>query len=268
MLRRLSLFAATALSLLSGPMSPAQAQELDSIDSVIKVAFLQGWRHTDGSHVAGLKVELAPGWKTYWRAPGDGGLPTLVSWAGSRNIADANIVWPRPRVFRQMGMRSIGYDTQVVLPLRFVPETSGDIQAKLHLRMGVCKDVCLPVELKLATTLARGAQQGVAQIKAALSDRPARVDAPLSCRLTRKDGEYVLEVSAEVPQPLGRSEVAVIELPDPTIWVSEPYFARNGDRITAKSRVMTQAKSSVIDLTRLRLTLLTTSDAIEMQHCR
>ncbi|MCY4181056.1 MAG: protein-disulfide reductase DsbD family protein [Litoreibacter sp.] len=267
MFRHMLLSAATALALFASYTAPSKAQEFDDIGSVIKVSFLQGWRHEDGVHFAGLKVDLAPGWKTYWRAPGDGGLPTLISWAGSDNVSDADIVWPRPRVFRQAGMRSVGYDTQVVLPLRFLPKTEGQMNVQLHLRMGVCKDVCLPVDMKLSTTLAQGAKEGVSLIKSALSDRPAKVAAPLTCRLTRKDGEYLLEVSTVVAQPLGRSEVSVIELPDPTIWVSEPFFARNGDMVVAKSRVIPQAKSAVIDLTQLRLTLLTTSDAIEMKGC-
>ncbi|MEM7473280.1 MAG: protein-disulfide reductase DsbD domain-containing protein [Pseudomonadota bacterium] len=267
MIRNMLLSAATALSVGLSLSGPARAQEFDHIKSVINVSFLQGWRHESGAHYAALKVELAPGWKTYWRAPGDGGLPTLMSWEGSQNLARAQILWPRPSVFREGGMRSIGYDTEVVLPIRFLPVTGDDIYAALRLRMGVCKEVCLPVDLKLSTKLDRKATQNVALIRSALDARPDKIEAKLTCRLTRKDGAYLVSVTATVPPLEGRSEASVIELDDPMVWVSEPAFQRSGDTVMAKAQLIPQAKSSTIDLTRLRFTLLSTSDAVEMRGC-
>jgi len=104
---------AAAISMTSG----ATAQELTSTDSIVQVQLLEGWREPDGSHYAGIEIKLAPGWKTYWRAPGDGGIPTHVSWEGSSNLQGAEIHWPRPGVFRAGGMRSVGYDENVVLPV-------------------------------------------------------------------------------------------------------------------------------------------------------
>ena len=66
----------------------------------------------------GLEMQLKEGWKTYWRAPGDAGIPTQFDFDGSRNIVSYRTHWPVPEVFWQNGMRSIGYDTEVVLPLR------------------------------------------------------------------------------------------------------------------------------------------------------
>ena len=71
-LRLTSLAALGAASL--AIVTPASAQILENgLSDVVNLSFLPGWREADGTHVAAIKFTLAPGWKTYWRAPGDGG---------------------------------------------------------------------------------------------------------------------------------------------------------------------------------------------------
>ena len=77
--RRISIAALAALLVL-----PAQAQVPDS---VAEIGIVPGWRDSDGRHVAGLSIRLAPGWKTYWRSPGEGGIPPVFNWSGSSNIS-------------------------------------------------------------------------------------------------------------------------------------------------------------------------------------
>src|SRR5690606_22310020 len=52
----------------------------------------------------GLQVELADGWKTYWRSPGDAGFPVSVNWSGSDNLATAELRWPVPHRFTLFGL--------------------------------------------------------------------------------------------------------------------------------------------------------------------
>ena len=102
------LFAGTALAVAMACPAPSLAQEYSTTDSVVTVELLDGWRDVDGTHFAGIEITLAPGWKTYWRAPGDGGLPTSLNWSRSSNLQTAKVHWPRPDVFRVAGLRSIG----------------------------------------------------------------------------------------------------------------------------------------------------------------
>ena len=79
-----------------------------------------GWR--DGAtHVAGLTIRMAPGWHTYWRAPGDAGIPPDFNWSGSANVRDVRVHFPVPEVFEDNGLRSIGYMDQVTFPLLVRP---------------------------------------------------------------------------------------------------------------------------------------------------
>ena len=66
---------------------------------------------------AGLEFQLAPGWKTYWRSPGDAGYPVTVDWGGSRNLAAAEFAWPAPHRFTLFGLDTFGYSDEVVFPI-------------------------------------------------------------------------------------------------------------------------------------------------------
>jgi suppressor for copper-sensitivity B len=124
----------------------------------------------------GLEFRLAPGWKIYWRAPGDAGLPPRLDWAGSRNLAAAEIAWPAPRRFSAYGLETIGYEDAVVLPITARLEQQG---APLSLRAAfeylTCKDICIPYEGTLSLDLPAGeAAPGSAGAHADLIERYAR----------------------------------------------------------------------------------------------
>src|SRR6056297_4231173 len=112
MIRVLKHIRVLALSLLA---MPALAQESDLVEARI----LTGWRLPDGTHQAGLEIRLRDGWKTYWRAPGDAGIPPRFNWSGSRNLSDVAITWPTPRTLSQNGVRTIGYANSLTLPIHF-----------------------------------------------------------------------------------------------------------------------------------------------------
>ena len=96
-------------------VSYAMAQ---SLDDIVKAQVLPGWRAADGTHMAALHLELADGWKTYWRSPGDVGIPPRFDWRGSRNVAGVEIMWPTPRITVDHGMYTVGYSNQLVLPMQ------------------------------------------------------------------------------------------------------------------------------------------------------
>ncbi|MEM9552608.1 MAG: protein-disulfide reductase DsbD domain-containing protein, partial [Pseudomonadota bacterium] len=76
---------------------------------VVQVEVLDGGETAHGTVMTALRLTLADGWKTYWRAPGDAGIPPSFNWRGSRNVGEVAITWPTPQVFNDYGMRSIGY---------------------------------------------------------------------------------------------------------------------------------------------------------------
>jgi len=112
----------------------------------------------------GLEFELAPGWKTYWRSPGDGGLPPALDWAGSGNLGEASLYWPAPARFTILGIDSVGYEDRVLLPMDVrVPEPGEPVQARLRVDYLTCSDICVPQSADLALALPAGPAQPSAE---------------------------------------------------------------------------------------------------------
>lgn len=98
----------------------------------------------------GVHVRLESGWKTYWRHPGDAGIPSEFDWSASENVAQATLVWPAPKRLSFEGLDSFGYEEEVVFPVRIkVRDADAAARVRLHLRYAVCKDICVPLEANL-----------------------------------------------------------------------------------------------------------------------
>ena len=148
---------------------PAHAQ---SQDEVLAAELLPGWQMENGHHMAGLRLQLAPSWKTYWRAPGEAGIPPLFNWSGSENVRSIRIHWPSPSVFHTNGMQTIGYHDAVVLPLEVTPRDSSlPVVLRAQVDLGVCKDICMPATIVVEAALTNPGTGGDA-IRAALKSRP------------------------------------------------------------------------------------------------
>ena len=94
------------------------------------------------------------GWKTYWRNPGDSGVPPSFDWSGSTNLKKAEVLYPAPHRFSEAGGTAIGYSGDVVFPVKITPEREGEpVQLKLAMEYGICKTLCVPNHAELALTL-------------------------------------------------------------------------------------------------------------------
>jgi suppressor for copper-sensitivity B len=105
----------------------------------------------------GLEFALQPHWKTYWRSPGDAGFPVTVDWAGSRNLAAAEMSWPVPHRFSVYGLETFGYEDQVVFPIAVRPQTPGQpvvLSAKVNYL--ACSEICIPRDAQLQLELPAG----------------------------------------------------------------------------------------------------------------
>jgi len=144
--RRQALLAFAALP----PMATASRSD---ISQPFKVSLISGGRE-GGVWQAGILVELEPEWKTYWRMPGDSGIPPQFDWAGSENSAAIEVGFPVPRRFNDAGGETIGYHDQVVFPVFVKPEKlDAAVSLQLNMFFAVCKDVCIPARAKAGTAL-------------------------------------------------------------------------------------------------------------------
>ncbi len=248
-----------------------QAEAFQQSDVLI-ADFRPGWREPGtGRHFAALEMQLAAGWKTYWRAPGDAGIPPSFDWTGSQNLDSVRFHWPAPEVFLTNGALSVGYHDGLVLPIEVVakdPKRPVLLQARIDL--GICKDICLPALLELTAELPVGGSKDPI-IVAALKSQPktpqeAQVRA-ISCQIEPiRDGLRV--TSTVVMAPKGGAEYVVIEPGIPGIWVSEATVSRDRSTLTAIAEMVPpNAAPFALDRSDLRITVMSERGAVEIQGC-
>ncbi|SDZ16832.1 Thiol-disulfide interchange protein, contains DsbC and DsbD domains [Jannaschia faecimaris] len=253
-------------AVLLGAVAPAMARaQITDMSQVISVEVLPGWRRADGTHVAGLRFSLKRGWKTYWRSAGAAGISPQMDWRGSRNVRSVTPAWPTPSVFRQGDALSIGYDRDFILPL-LIAAGNGPAELRGRVDIGVCADICLPAQVDVAAVLNIGGQEDPG-IRAALADRPRRVEARARCLLRPIANGFAITGQIEVPSQ-GRAEAVVFEMPDPDVWVTDARVTRRGGRIDASAQMLKSGNRSFgIDRSQMRITVIGSRGAVEVMGC-
>ncbi|MCP5080354.1 MAG: hypothetical protein GY948_01505 [Alphaproteobacteria bacterium] len=119
-----------------------------------RVRLIAGARMPDGKLFAGLEFDLAEGWKTYWRAPGDSGVPSVFRWDKSKNVQSIKVHWPAPSRFKDKFGWNNGYKKDFVFPIEIQPKNPDDpVQLELLMYYGVCEELCIPGKANLSLTL-------------------------------------------------------------------------------------------------------------------
>jgi len=195
MLPRAAFALALAVSGAARPAAGADAFSSDWAAGLKSSARLIAAGSAGGVLQAAVEIKLAPGAITYWRNPGDSGLPPTLSFEGSGNLAQARISFPAPRRLAEGGGgEAFGYDGALVLPIDVEPiEATKPVAIALKLNYAVCETICVPAEANLHLTLP-GAEtssspfaDAIAKAKA-LTPRP--VDwADLAADLTATSGK-------------------------------------------------------------------------------
>lgn len=111
----------------------------------------------EGRVRAGLEFSLQPHWKVYWRSPGDAGYPPQLDFTGSENVSTTELSWPTPERFSVIGLETLGYEDEVVLPFTLAaidPTKPAKLVARLNYL--TCNDVCIPYEATLSMTVPPG----------------------------------------------------------------------------------------------------------------
>lgn len=144
----------------------------------------------------GVQVELAPGWKTYWRMPGDSGVPPEFTWTPSAP-AKVEVSYPVPSRHVDKSGETVGYQQQVLFPVTVTPERPGDMELNLDLFFAVCKDVCVPAQAQASILL--GSEEhdplGSARVEAARASVPVAGDAVASAKIVTAGGKPALLLS-------------------------------------------------------------------------
>ncbi len=268
--RTLTAAIVVALPLAAPFVSPGVASAGPAGHAAVDV--LPGWRAADGRHLAGLRISLDEGWKTYWRAPGEAGIPPQFDWSGSENVGAVSVHWPVPEIITSNGVTTLGYAREVILPIEVTPaDPAADIAVEAGLSFGICEDVCMPLQTQVSGVLPASVVAEDPRIVGALAARPdtaaqAAVGAA-ACRVAPIADGMRVELRLEMP-PIGPDEYLVVEPQDPSVWVSQAIVRREGDILGAEADfVPPDAKPFPLDPETLRITVLSRGRGVDIQGC-
>jgi DsbC/DsbD-like thiol-disulfide interchange protein len=242
---------------------------IDSTNS--KVRLVSGTLDLDGAPtlLAGIQLRMNPGWKTYWKNPGDSGVPPSFDWAGSKNLKHAEVLYPAPHRFADAGGTAIGYDNEVVFPVKLTPERAGEpIELKLAFAYGLCKDLCIPNDVTLGLALPPDVGKGDALL---IESYLARVPKPARDGLLPSVSGVDSRLEAEKPElivdaafPSGATGADLfIEGGDVFVPVPTPLGPLDGGKQRFAVTFVTPSEAAAVKGKTLLLTLVSDQGSTE-----
>ncbi len=255
-----------ALGCLAASPALATTQE-----DVLSARLRPGWQMESGTHMAAVELDLAPGWKTYWRSPGDAGIPPSFDWSGSRNVRSVHIHWPAPVVFEANGFQTIGYHEKLLLPVEVEPvDPALPVRLSVDMELGVCDEICMPASLSLQAELdTPGAADPGIQSALAARAIPAREAgvSRVACTVDPIDDGLRLTARVRLPDP-GLAEVVAFETGDPSVWVAEAVSQREGGELVSVTELVAPSGTPfALDRSDVTLTILAGGEAVEVRGC-
>jgi DsbC/DsbD-like thiol-disulfide interchange protein len=182
--------------------------------------------------LGGIAFDLQPGWKTYWRTPGDSGVPPRFDFSKSENVEAVTVLWPAPTKFDDgAGGHSMGYQKQIVLPLRIVAKNPDKpVTLRAEINYAVCEKLCIPVEASAELTFTSVASTEDSALFAALDTvpKPANVGDPnpLTIRDVEREGKSTVVVDVVTPE--ARNLSLFVEGPTPDWALPVPKLLERG----------------------------------------
>jgi thiol:disulfide interchange protein len=196
----------------------------------------------------GLQLTHQPGWHTYWRNPGDSGLPTTVKWQLPSGVTAGEVAWPAPKKIPYGPLANYGYEGTVVLPvpLTLSPSSSDFASLKVKFKASwlVCKDECIPEEGEFAVQVPAGSAftRHAAAFKGAFDAAPKALSAGTRARV---DGAVLRLVVAGLPASIAGKQLEFFsEVADVVETAGAWTQAWEGERWTAAIPISTQRSAS------------------------
>jgi len=177
-----------------------------------------------------LDIALKPGWKTYWRYPGDSGVPPHFDFSSSENLKTATVLYPTPHLFTDETGQTLGYKERVIFPVVVSPQQAGKpVRLRLKIDYAVCEKLCVPAEGRAELVLAPGNSAHNADLSAAEARVPKQVT-PAQAGLTarRVSTGSKPQVTVDLAAPPGQSVELFVEGPTPNWALPIPKSAKSG----------------------------------------
>jgi DsbC/DsbD-like thiol-disulfide interchange protein len=218
-----------------------------------------------GGRLAGVEIVLDDGFKTYWRNPGDAGLPPRFDWSGSQNAGAIEVQWPAPERSTDAAGVAYAYRDRVLFPVVLTPEKAGrQTTLRLAVEYGVCKEICIPARAELELRLGDEDRRHRGAIDTARASvprpQPLGSGEPLAIRSVRPVPGPVPTFDVEVSAPAGATPFLFAEVPEGWFVATSEADAQHGFKVTLDEQPK-DAKGMVP----LLLTLVAGGKAVETE---
>ena len=258
-------FAAVAAAGLATAAGDALAAASDwAAEEQVRVRLVSAGQTVAGPEaLLGLEFDLQPGWKIYWRSPGDAGFPPSIDWTGSQNLASGEIAWPVPHRFSLFGLETFGYGDRVVLPVDAVPADPGQpLFLTASVDYLICEEICIPYQANLSLDLPAGPETRAPEaffIESFNRQVPGRgAERGLSLESAALTGSLetpVLQVTARSETPFDTPDLLVEGPPGFTFAKPEVALSEDGRLATLSVATSTHLEQTVLEGKQLTLTV-------------
>lgn len=221
-----------------------------------------------GGFLAGIEIRLEPHFITYWRDPGDAGVPPTFSFAGSTNLKSASVRYPAPSRLDEAGAEAFGYEDDVVFPILVEPvDPSKPVSLAVTLDYASCHDICLPAHADLRLALDRDPAPEATLVRDALAavPRPSAMGAggpaPAVLAVTAADPDGTFRVRAALPESGG---TLFVEAPDGWAYMAGPAAPDGPGRAMFPVKRLDAPTGEARPSAPLTLTLTSAAGAVEV----
>ena len=200
----------------------------------VKARLISSDTIADGMSLAGLELDMPQNTNTYWRIPGETGIPTEFDFAASSGLGNPTVHWPYPQIDRSRGYLDYAYYGPVVLPIEFEAGEGGTI-LDVAVTLGVCSDICVPATAKLTLPISFGAPDAAQSIRLdqAMAQTPILWDQPGQPFGTVEAG-FDGSLHLLSPDPSVDPASVIADVGDPSILFETPQKSPDGNLWTLK----------------------------------
>jgi len=203
---------ATVIVLAAGGSAYASSSDWFEVEGARMRLVTSGKPDADGRLKGILDIELKSGWKTYWRDPGDAGVPPTIDASTSANVASAEFDFPAPQWHDEGDFKWAGYNYPLGLPVTFtLKDPAGPAMIDAAVFLGVCETICVPAQAKLTLDAARDPDNpdDAAAVSTAFAAIPPAATPEFGVKLAEKAGDAKVLLEAAFPGDPATAELFV-----------------------------------------------------------
>ncbi len=210
-----------------------------------------------------LQLDLAPGWKTYWRDPGDAGVPLQVDVSKSTNAALTNVEFPAPHRFDDGVSVWAGYKEPVTFGFTFErADAAMPVKLTGNVFLGVCEKICVPVQYDFDLGVNDSAAPTMHHelVAMALKDMPMAATAAFGIQTISTDWETI-SIEANAPEGASQAEL-FLAAPEGFQFTAPVLKSQQGGRLHFEAAFMSKSRKYIPDPKIVAYTLVTDGGAV------